>query len=88
MYKDEALTLVINSYLKFVALFSGNSSIFCIIKAKIGGAMAYTQMDEDSIPIITNLFYDFQKFMSKSATTLFSESDYIPATIKCKKEVS
>ncbi|GFY69649.1 mortality factor 4-like protein 1 [Trichonephila inaurata madagascariensis] len=55
---------------------------------KIGGAMAYTQMDEDSIPIITNLFYDFQKFMSKSATTLFSESDYIPATIKCKKEVS
>ncbi|GFQ65653.1 mortality factor 4-like protein 1 [Trichonephila clavata] len=28
---------------------------------QIGAAMAYTQMDEDSIPKITNHFYDFQK---------------------------
>ncbi|GFY37226.1 mortality factor 4-like protein 1 [Trichonephila inaurata madagascariensis] len=55
---------------------------------KIGSAMAYTQMDEDSVPIITSLFYDFQKFMAKSAATLFSQSNYIPTPSKCKKEVN
>lgn len=49
---------------------------------RIGEAMAYTQIDEDSVPIITSLFYDFQKFMAKSAATLFNQSDY------SKKEAS
>ncbi|GFS33019.1 mortality factor 4-like protein 1 [Nephila pilipes] len=54
----------------------------------IGKAMAYTQLEEDAIPLITSQMYDFQKFMAKSAGTLFSQNDYISATHKCKKEAS
>ncbi|GBN24697.1 Mortality factor 4-like protein 1 [Araneus ventricosus] len=54
---------------------------------KIGGALAYTQLDEDTVSLITSNLYDFQKYMAKSAGSLFSSNDYIPATPEYLKKV-
>lgn len=59
--------------------------LFC----KIGGALAYTSLDEDGINILSSHLYDFMKYLSKSPTPLFTLSDYVPASsVYVKKEGS
>lgn len=48
--------------------------------SKIGGALAYTSLNEECINILTSHLYDFMKYLSKSPTPLFSLSDYSSAS--------
>jgi len=48
--------------------------------SKIGAALAYTSLDEDSVNVLSSHLYDFVKYLSKSTTPLFSLSDYSPAS--------
>ncbi|XP_042905485.1 mortality factor 4-like protein 1 [Parasteatoda tepidariorum] len=47
--------------------------------SKIGGALAYTQLDEDSIQLLTTNLFEFLKYVSKCASRILSVSDFVAA---------
>ncbi|XP_054707348.1 mortality factor 4-like protein 1 [Uloborus diversus] len=47
---------------------------------RIGGALAYTPLDEDGANLLSSHLYDFLKYVSKNSANYLSLSDYVPSS--------